>query len=55
MADPEGEGLSLPGRRLPEGYDHEDIESAVAGELPGVGWQRGVVHFERNVLSSLKA
>ena len=24
----------------------------MAGELPGVGWQRGVEHFERNVLSS---
>jgi putative transposase len=27
----------------------------VAGELPGVEWQRCVVHFERNVLSSVPA
>jgi transposase-like protein len=33
--------------------DHEGIKSAVTGELPGVGWQRCVVHFERNVLSSV--
>ena len=31
--------------------DHEGIKAAVAGELPGVEWQRCVVHFERNVLS----
>jgi hypothetical protein len=31
--------------------DHEGIKaSVVAGELPGVHWQRSVVHFERNVL-----
>jgi putative transposase len=28
---------------------------AVAGELPGVGWQRCVVHFERSVLSHVPA
>jgi putative transposase len=31
--------------------DHEGIKAAVAGELPGAGWQRCTVHFERNVLS----
>ena len=31
--------------------DHEGIKTAVFGELPGVDWQRCVVHFERNVLS----
>jgi transposase-like protein len=31
--------------------DHEGIKAAVAGELPGVDWQRCVVHFARNVLS----
>jgi transposase-like protein len=34
--------------------DYESIKAAVAGELPGVEWQnRCVVHFERNVLSSV--
>ena len=35
--------------------DHEGIKVAVAGELPGVGWQRCVVHFERNVFSHVPA
>ena len=35
--------------------DHEGIKAAVAGELPGVRWQRCVVHFERNVLSCVPA
>lgn len=35
--------------------DHEGIKAAVAGELPGTEWQRCVVHFERNVLSSVPA
>jgi len=34
---------------------HEGIKTAVAGELPGVGWQRCAVHFERNVLSHVPA
>jgi putative transposase len=41
----------LRGVRLVISDDHEGIKAAVAGELPGVGWQRCVVHFERNVLS----
>jgi putative transposase len=41
----------LSGVRLVVSDDHEGIKSAVAGELPGVDWQRCVVHFERNVLS----
>ena len=41
----------LKGVRLVVSDDHEGIKAAVAGELPGVGWQRCVVHFERNVLS----
>jgi putative transposase len=35
--------------------DHEGIKAAVFGELPGAGWQRCVVHFERNVLSHVPA
>jgi putative transposase len=41
----------LRGVRLVVSDDHEGIKAAVAGELPGVEWQRCVVHFERNVLS----
>jgi transposase-like protein len=51
-------GLSdrgLRGVRLVVSDDHEGIKAAVAGELPGVGWQRCVVHFERNVLSHVPA
>jgi transposase-like protein len=35
--------------------DHEGIKVAVAGELPGVGWQRCRVHFERNMFSYVPA
>jgi putative transposase len=45
----------LRGVRLVVSDDHEGIKAAVAGELPGVEWQRCVVHFERNVLSSVPA
>jgi putative transposase len=45
----------LRGVRLVVSDDHESIKAAVAGELPGVEWQRCVVHFERNVLSSVPA
>jgi len=41
----------LKGVRLVVSDDHEGIKAAVAGELPGVDWQRCVVHFERNVLA----
>ncbi len=41
----------LKGVRLVVSDDHEGIKAAVFGELPGVEWQRCVVHFERNVLS----
>jgi len=41
----------LKGVRLGVSDDHEGIKAAVAGELPGVDWQRCVVHFERNVLA----
>jgi putative transposase len=41
----------LAGVRLVVSDDHEGIKAAVFGELPGVEWQRCVVHFERNVLS----
>ena len=41
----------LNGVRLVVSDDHEGIKAAVAGELPGAGWQRCTVHFERNVLS----
>ncbi len=45
----------LKGVKLVVSDDHEGIKDAVAGELPGVGWQRCVVHFERNVLSHVPA
>ena len=45
----------LSGVRLVVSDDHEGIRAAVFGELPGVGWQRCVVHFERNVLSHVPA
>jgi putative transposase len=45
----------LRGVRLVVSDDHEGIKAAVAGELPGVEWQRCVVHFERNVLSHVPA
>jgi len=41
----------LSGVKLVVSDDHEGIKAAVSGELPGVDWQRCVVHFERNVLS----
>jgi putative transposase len=43
----------LSGVRLVVSDDHEGIKAAVAGKLLGVRWQRCVVHFERNVLSSV--
>src|SRR3954451_3061115 len=45
----------LSGVRLVVSDDHEGIKSAVAAELPGVEWQRCVVHFERNVLARVPA
>jgi putative transposase len=45
----------LKGVKLVVSDDHEGIKAAVAGELPGVGWQRCVVHFERNVLAHVPA
>jgi putative transposase len=45
----------LRGMRLVISDDHEGIKAAVSGELPGVAWQRCVVHFERNVLSHVPA
>jgi transposase-like protein len=41
----------LRGVRLVVSDDHEGIKAAVSSELPGVEWQRCVVHFERNVLA----
>jgi putative transposase len=35
--------------------DHEGIKAAVSGELPGVEWQRCIVHFARNVLAHVPA
>src|SRR4051794_7797297 len=40
----------LSGVRLVVSEDHEGIKTAVASELPGVQWQRCVVHFQRNAL-----
>lgn len=45
----------LEGVKLVVSDDHEGIKAAVSGELPGVGWQRCVAHFERNVLAHLAA
>ncbi len=46
----------LCGVRLVVSDDHEGIKAAVFwGELPGVDWQRCIVHFERNVLSHVPA
>jgi len=45
----------LKGVRLVVSDDHEGIKAAVFGELPGVRWQRCVVHFERNVLCHVSA
>ncbi len=41
----------LKGVRPVVSDDHEGIKAAVHGELPGVDWQRCMVHFQRNVLS----
>jgi putative transposase len=46
-------GLSEVGLVISD--DHEGIKAAVSGELPGVGWQRCIVHFERNVLAHVPA
>ena len=45
----------LKGVELVISDDHEGIKAAVSGELPGVQWQRCVVHFERNVLAAVPA
>jgi putative transposase len=45
----------LSGVRLVVSDDHEGIKAAVAGELPGVDWQRCVAHFMRNVLAHVLA
>ena len=45
----------LSGVRLIVSDDHEGIKTAVASELPGVKWQRCVVHFQRNVLAHVPA
>ena len=46
----------LHGVRLVISDDHEGIKAALfGGELPSAGWQRCVVHFERNVLSDVPA
>jgi transposase-like protein len=45
----------LSGVQLVVSDDHEGIKAAVFSELPGAGWQRCVVHFERNILSHVPA
>ena len=45
----------LSGVQLVVSDDHEGIKAAVFSELPGAGWQRCAVHFERNVLSHVPA
>lgn len=41
----------LRGVRLVVSDDHESIKAAVQAELPGVAWQRCIVHFQRNILA----
>lgn len=41
----------LRGVRLVISDDHESIKAAVQAELPGVAWQRCIVHFQRNILA----
>lgn len=43
----------LRGVQLVISDDHDAIKQAVMTELPGVVWQRCVVHFERNILSQV--
>jgi putative transposase len=43
----------LKGVQLVISDDHESIKQAVKVELPGSKWQRGTVHFMRNVLSAV--
>jgi putative transposase len=45
----------LWGVRLVVSDDPEGIKAAIFGELPGVEWQRCIVHLERNVLSHVPA
>jgi putative transposase len=45
----------LQGVQLVISDDHEAIKQAVMSELPGVLWQRCVVHFERNILAQVPA
>ena len=45
----------LSGVRLVVSDDHKGIKAALAGEMPGVEWQRCMVHFERNILSYVPA
>jgi transposase-like protein len=45
----------LSGVALVISDDHEAIKKAVAMELPGVAWQRCIVHFMRNVLAKVPA
>jgi transposase-like protein len=45
----------LKGVRLVISDSHEGIKAAVHSELPGVDWQRCIVHFQRNVLSHVPA
>jgi putative transposase len=45
----------LRGVRLVVSDDHEGIKAAVSGELPGVEWQRCIVHFARNVQAHVPA
>jgi putative transposase len=43
----------LSGVKLVVSDDYEGIKATLFSELPGVDWQRCVVHFERNVLSQV--
>jgi transposase-like protein len=43
----------LKGVQLVISDDHEAIKHAAMTELPGVQWQRCVVHFQRNILSQV--
>jgi transposase-like protein len=46
-------GRGLCGVALVVSDDHESLQAAIKTELPGVAWQRCIVHFMRNVLSKV--
>jgi putative transposase len=43
----------LSGVKLVISDSHEGLKQAIAAVLPGAGWQRGRVHFVRNLLTKV--